>query len=195
LGTGRPQDFSGFTDRALDGPRRRHHAIVVHHRNPELSKFNLVEIGKRNGGNRIDTVAAINDAEAKGEIVDRARHRADLTDHRALTDRYAAASKVRTAAGRGTQRRYPAKRRGNSHTAADIGSQAIRRSASGQNSPFSATRAATRPLQIPGVVGAPIHGIVALGVNEQLRHIGLCDDDCACGAQACDIGIVGGSAR
>jgi hypothetical protein len=80
--------------------------------------------------------------------------------------------------------------RGNAQRAADVVAEAERRSAGGDQRRFAAPAAAAGSFHIPRIVGAAVERIVAFGVDEQLRDVGLGDRDRAGGPQRRDIGVV-----
>ena len=100
------------------------------------------------------------------------------------------ATMIGHASGGRLDRRDPAEGRGDPQRAADVVAEAKRRGAGGDHRRFPSAGAAARPFEVPRIVGPPVKRIVGLGVDHELRNVGLGDRDSAGREQRCDVGIV-----
>ena len=117
-------------------------------------------------------------------------HRPHLADNAGLSGRQAVAANIGRAAGGRPNGRDPAKRRGDAQRAADVIAEPERRSAGRDHGRLAAARAAARSRQIPRIVGPAVQWVVGLGIDHELRHIGLGDRNRARRAPSRHIGIV-----
>ncbi len=159
-------------------PRHIHVAGVAHRRGP--------------GDDRIGSAAG--QPHAQRDVRHVAREHTHLARDRLLSDRDRSATLIGHAAGRRLEADDPAERGRDAAGSADVGPQSERRPAGRDDGGLSAGGATRRPFPVPWVPGQPVDRIVALIIEEELRHIRLGEDDGPGPAQARDVWIVGGRA-
>jgi hypothetical protein len=113
----------------------------------------------------------------QGYIAYSARHHTHLTYHGPLTDRHAVAALVGRAAARWLETGNAAEGGGDSHAAANIRSQAKRRSARRNDGAFTATAASRAAFEVPWIVGSPIDRIIAFIIQKALSNVRFAEDD------------------
>ena len=83
-----------------------------------------------------------------------------------------------------------APRGGHADAAADVGTESPGRTARRDDRRLSAAAAARRALEVPRIIRAAVERVVGFGEEQQLRNVGLAENDCAGSSYSRDVRVV-----